>query len=144
MVHAWPSGFLAAVLVRPSRREQGVPCGTGSVGSPQLFRYASAAAWIAARVSRLSWGISSHFSTRVAARGNMVAFPDVCACTYVSASFWRVSRLHCALAFAAKATPAMTIEQNMVMTFTFSLFIVVCLPGFFAKPITGADAISAR
>ena len=68
MVHVWPSGFRAAVLRRPSSREQGVPCGTGSVGSPQLFRYASAAAWIASRVSRLSLGISSHFSLRVVAR----------------------------------------------------------------------------
>jgi hypothetical protein len=67
MVHVWPSGFLAAVLMRPSSREQGVPCGTGSVGSPQLFRYASAAAWIASRVSRLSLWISSHFSVRVVA-----------------------------------------------------------------------------
>jgi hypothetical protein len=48
----------------------------------------------------------------------MVAFPAVWAFTYVSASFWSVSRLHSALAFAAKAKPARTIEQDMMMTFT--------------------------
>jgi hypothetical protein len=49
--------------------------------------------------------------------GTMPAFPAVCAFTYVSASFCSVSRLHCALAFAAKATPASTIEQDIMMTF---------------------------
>jgi hypothetical protein len=63
----------------------------------------------------------------------MVAFPAVWAFTYVSASFWSVLRLHSALAFDAKATPARTIEQTMRVTLTFSLLICACLPGFFAS-----------
>jgi hypothetical protein len=48
----------------------------------------------------------------------MLAFPVVCALTYVSANFWSVSRLHSALAFAANPRPARTIEQDMMATFT--------------------------
>jgi hypothetical protein len=53
----------------------------------------------------------------------MVAFPAVMALTYVSASFWSVSRVHAALAFDAKAKPARAIKQNVMATLTLSLFI---------------------
>ena len=45
-----------------------VPCGTLIVGSPQLSRYASPTAWMTARVSRLSLGISPQFSACVKRR----------------------------------------------------------------------------
>jgi hypothetical protein len=46
----------------------------------------------------------------------------------VSASLWSVSRLHSVVAFAAltlaaKATPAMTSEQNVLATLAFSSLI---------------------
>src|SRR5262245_38844922 len=63
----------------------------------------------------------------------MVAFPAVWALIYVSASFWSVSRLHAAEAFVVNIAPAKTIEQNMMVTFIFSLFICACLPGLFAS-----------
>jgi hypothetical protein len=50
----------------------------------------------------------------------------------VSVSFWSILRLHSALASDAQAAPARTIEQNMMVTLTFSLLICAS-PRFFAS-----------
>src|SRR5262249_41171752 len=70
-----------------------------------------------------------------AARGSMVAFPAATALTYVSATFWSVSRVHCALAFDAKAKPARAIVQNVMATLTVSLFVYASPIGFFAPMV---------
>src|SRR5580698_4416237 len=75
----------------------------------------------------------------------MVAFPAVWASTYVSVSFWSIFRLHSALAFDAKAAPARTIEQNMMVTVTFSLLICAPLPPGSWRPFYGDfSSASAR
>ena len=55
-----------------------------------------------------------------------MASPVFWALIYASATFWSVPREHSADAFAAKATPARTIEQTVMVTLI--LFICAGLP----------------